>query len=1028
MLGTSSIGGLISGLDTQDLISQLMAVSRRRVDVVVSNQKDQSDKLAAFQSLNADLSTFMTASETLKDIDSFNVFQGNTTTTSTTYDADDLLTVSTTTDASPGIHTIEFSSTSQLAQARKLSSQSFSSKTDERSLSGDFVINGSGISISTSDSLTDIATLINNANSGSSATGVTATVLSVSSTDHRLIITSDSTGADNLSLLDASSGNILQSLGLTSSTEAIKTQTSDGAESDEFTNSGTAVGSLLGLSSAQSGSVTIAGTGVSIDLSSDSLTTIATSIDAVSGVSASVVSTTTDGVTKYKIDISGTTSFTDSNNILEALGVLEGANESVSEIHAGTTVNTTDGSTAITETDTFDQINGASVGTTDTITIRGTDSDGTAINSGTDITYDIYSGSYKALSDLLTTIEGYYTNADAYISDGTDGNTAGQIAIKDLTTGESQISLTLISNNEGGGSLDFGTISASTEGYNMQVTEGQDTSVKIDGVVVSKSTNSIDDVIDGVTLNLMQMESGKTVNLTVARDTDSIKESVNDFLSAYNTVIASINAEFMYDEEAETAGVLSGDSTLSTVKSILQSTITNTISLLPSGENALSLIGINSNKEGKLSLTDSTFVSKINSDFNAVKRIFLAEGTTTNSEVSYVSHTNESVVGEYAVTINTVGTQATATGSADLSSGIGATTDTITITDTTTSRVATISLDGNGGGNATSLSDIVNAINSELDTERTQAIAGSVTNTASSSNITSSTTFSSIDGTSLVDDDVITFTGTTKTGNTVSDTFTISDTSTDTIQDFLSALESAYDNTVSATINSGKIVLTDTTAGDSLLSLTITEPSGQGLDFGTVLTTNTDGVTGRYAMELTASSSGNNFVLTHDNYGSGHGFTIAESNSTLGAAGTKTGVDVAGTINGESATGTGQILTGDAPATDETTSIEGLVLKITSTTTGSKGEVKLTKGTAEQMYYDIDSIVNSIDGILTVRMDGIQDSIDNLQESIDGMEDRLANEQSNLEYKFVQLELNLSRLQSVSAFLSQQLGSLSKLL
>ena len=566
----------------------------------------------------------------------------------------------------------------------------------------------------------------------------------------------------------------------------------------------------------------------------------------------------------------------------------------------------------------------------------------------------------------------------------------------------------------------------------METVSGQDASVIIDGFSVSRSSNIFDDVLDGIAIDLKQVQDGATVNLTISRDTGTIKSSVNDFISAYNTIIESINQEFKFDEEKKSAGVLSGESTLTTVKRILQSTIANTVPLLPSGANALSLIGINSDKNGKLSLQESTFTSKINSDFNAVKRIFVAEGTTTNSEVTYISHTNKTVAGEYAVTINTVGTRAAVTGTKNLSGGIGATSDTITITDTATNRVATINLDGNGGGNATSLADIVSTINSELVAERNQAILGSVVNYEGGSEITSSTSFSAVDGTSLQNGDVISFSGTSKTGKSINNTFTINDTVTDTIQDFLSAIESSYDHTVSATINSsGMIEVRDILAGDSLLSIEISEPSGRGLNFGTVLETNAGGVTGRYAMELTASSSGNSFVLTHNSYGSAQGFTIDELNDTLGGEGTKTGVDVAGTINGEAATGIGQILTGDAPATGSTTSIEGLVLRITSTEVGvdgSKGNVKLTRGAAEKMFYNMDTLINSIDGLLTIRMDGLQNTIDNQQEGIDDMEKRLASEQSILEFKFIQLELNLSRLQSVSSFLSQQLGSLSKLL
>jgi flagellar hook-associated protein 2 len=181
-------------------------------------------------------------------------------------------------------------------------------------------------------------------------------------------------------------------------------------------------------------------------------------------------------------------------------------------------------------------------------------------------------------------------------------------------------------------------------------------------------------------------------------------------------------------------------------------------------------------------------------------------------------------------------------------------------------------------------------------------------------------------------------------------------------------------------------------------------------------------------MEITASKDGSdNLVLTHDTYGNGFGFTTVETNDLLGTEGTYAGVDVAGTINGEAATGTGQILVGDAPPdTSSSTSIEDLTIRVTSTTTGSKGNVKLTMGVGELMYNDLDSIIDQFDGLLTIRMDGLQDTIDDMQETIFAMEGRLAMETLRLNNQFVALELNLSKLQSVSSFLAQQLGLLSK--
>ena len=129
MPGTSAIGGLISGIDTTDLINQLLAISRRRIDVVVGQQGEKETKLASFQSVNTQLADFQSQAEALKDSDTFNVFKTSTSTTSTSYTADQLVAASVTEDAAPGTHTISFTSTSQLAQARQLSSASYSSST-----------------------------------------------------------------------------------------------------------------------------------------------------------------------------------------------------------------------------------------------------------------------------------------------------------------------------------------------------------------------------------------------------------------------------------------------------------------------------------------------------------------------------------------------------------------------------------------------------------------------------------------------------------------------------------------------------------------------------------------------------------------------------------------------------------------------------------------------------------------------------------------------------------------------------------
>ncbi len=259
----------------------------------------------------------------------------------------------------------------RLAQAEKISSSAFTSTDTALSIAGDILIAGKVVNIVATDTLTDIRNKMNAVNTGSAPSRVTASIVSHSSTDYHLVLTSDETGAEGISVLEASAGNALGNLGLVSTTTTIKNTTSDGAMSDLFVDSNTAVGSLLGLTSPPGGvSVTIGGQAVTINLATQSITTIAADIDALAGISASVVADTADGETKYRIDISGTTSFLDNGNVLQSLGILKGTYGTIAEVLTGGKANTTDGAAAISSTTQWDQIYGANVqaGTSFTVT------------------------------------------------------------------------------------------------------------------------------------------------------------------------------------------------------------------------------------------------------------------------------------------------------------------------------------------------------------------------------------------------------------------------------------------------------------------------------------------------------------------------------------------------------------------------------------------------------------------------------------------------------------------------------------
>lgn len=277
-----------------------------------------------------------TASGALSTESAFNVFKSSTTSNTSTAAAD-ILTVSTTSSTSPALYNI---AVNNLAQSEKISSTNYAATDTTLSLTGDILVPGKVVNIVSTATLADVKDKINAVNTGSDPSNVTASIISHSSTNFHLVLTSDATGEDGLSVLEGaydSGDNILQTMGFISGTNAIKTATSDGAKSDLFTSSNGIVATLLNLTNAPTAAVTvtIGGNNVDIDLDSESITDIASTIDALAGISAEVVSETVDGETKYRIDISGTTSFTDNGNVLRTLGILEGTCGSVQEVQSG---------------------------------------------------------------------------------------------------------------------------------------------------------------------------------------------------------------------------------------------------------------------------------------------------------------------------------------------------------------------------------------------------------------------------------------------------------------------------------------------------------------------------------------------------------------------------------------------------------------------------------------------------------------------------------------------------------------------
>ena len=148
----------------------------------------------------------------------------------------------------------------------------------------------------------------------------------------------------------------------------------------------------------------------------------------------------------------------------------------------------------------------------------------------------------------------------------------------------------------------------------------------------------MDDVISGVTFNLLKADIDTTVTLNIDRDVDAIMEKISAFVDAYNEMASYIQEQRSYDEEEEeTGGILFGDGTLSSVKSDLTSTLIQTVWGVSSEYATMGLVGINLDTEGQLSIDTDMLKGYLNTNFNDVRNLFSANGTTNAGTLEYVS-------------------------------------------------------------------------------------------------------------------------------------------------------------------------------------------------------------------------------------------------------------------------------------------------------------------------------------------------------------------------------------------------------
>jgi flagellar hook-associated protein 2 len=209
----------------------------------------------------------------------------------------------------------------------------------------------------------------------------------------------------------------------------------------------------------------------------------------------------------------------------------------------------------------------------------------------------------NTLSGMVTAINNQNLGVTASIINDANG---ARLALVSKTTGEV-------------GDL---TVTGNTSGLNFHKSvAGQNASLTIDGVPISSTSNTVTGAISGVTLNLSGSAPNTAVQLSVAPDTTGATQAVNNFISAYNTVIRAITAQFTVNSSTGSAGSLASNSSLRALQANLLSDVTYAMTG-NNGYASLVSLGINMANDGTLSVDQTTFSGVLSSHYSDFQNFF----------------------------------------------------------------------------------------------------------------------------------------------------------------------------------------------------------------------------------------------------------------------------------------------------------------------------------------------------------------------------------------------------------------------
>jgi len=219
----------------------------------------------------------------------------------------------------------------------------------------------------------------------------------------------------------------------------------------------------------------------------------------------------------------------------------------------------------------------------------------------------------------------------------TDSGAKSSIKLTVLDTGN-----VVQTNNADLAKLSFDPTLTSGSGNEFDINvSAQDAHLKINGLDVYRTTNTISDALTGVTLTATGPGSS---TLTISNDTTSVTSAFNTFVSAYNDLNKQLHDLTAYNQATGKGALLTGDSTANALQSALRGLITASRTVSPGGLRNFSNLGIAVQRDGSLTFDSSKLASALASSPANVSALLTTSGTSSNGLALRAANTLDGII------------------------------------------------------------------------------------------------------------------------------------------------------------------------------------------------------------------------------------------------------------------------------------------------------------------------------------------------------------------------------------------------